>query len=289
MPSCRLSMNLLIKNEVDIIADNLKYHSQVGVDQFVIMDNGSTDGTRELIESLKEEYELHIIDRPVADYQQSNWKTEMAKVAKKRGAHWVITNDADEFWVAKSGSLKKELTETGSIITCPRRNVLFSKEAFDSEEKYYHQDYVVKYPINYPKGIQQKEPHLSIMLGNIHGKVMVNTKGLLRVKGGNHRAWHLWGWLNQTTSSDVTVYHFPIRSKSHFLENVENRKQLLASGVTKMGDHYKRWVKMLEKGEMEQELNRLVLSQSSAEVLLDLGVIEKDKQAIQTIAQALMS
>ena len=37
----KLTMTLLIKNEVDIISDNIKVHSKLGVDSFIVMDNGS--------------------------------------------------------------------------------------------------------------------------------------------------------------------------------------------------------------------------------------------------------
>jgi glycosyltransferase involved in cell wall biosynthesis len=284
----KLTMTLLIKNEVDIIADNIKVHSKLGVDSFVVMDNGSTDGTREVLDQLQKEYDLIIIDRPVLDYQQSNWKTEMARVAKaKQGADWVITNDADEFWIPNEGDLKSELTSTGSIIECPRFNVLFDRDAFDNGGKYYNQTNRVQYPINYPKGIQREQENLSIMLGNIHGKVMVRTTGLLRVKGGNHRAWHSWGWLNQKKSQNVSVYHFPIRSKQHFVENIENRQALLAKGVSKMGDHYRRWVDLLNQDKLEEEFERLVVNSEYKSVLQNLGVITQDDKAKNIIKDIL--
>lgn len=273
----RLTMTLLIKDEVDIIADNIKVHSGLGVDNFIVMDNGSTDGTREVLSELQRNYDLTIIDRPVLDYQQSNWKTEMARLARsKYGAQWVITNDADEFWIPKEGDLKTELSAAGSIIYCPRANVLFDREAFDNGGKYYEQNNRVQFPIDYPKGIQLSHDNLSIMLGNIHGKVMVRTLGLLRVKGGNHRAWHLWSRLNQMNSQNVMVYHFPIRSKEHFISNIENRKALLDKGITKMGQHYKRWVKMLEQGRLEEEIERLVADKNYQQVLRNLGVLVED-------------
>lgn len=280
----RLTMTLLIKDEVDIIADNIRVHAHLGVDNFVVMDNGSTDGTRELLDELAKEFDITIIDRPVLDYQQSNWKTEMARVARQTyKADWVITNDADEFWIPKQGDLKSELSKGGSIIYCPRVNILFDRDAFDNGGKYYNQTNCVQYPISYAKGIQQREEHLSIMLGKIHGKVMVRTLGLLRVKGGNHRAWHLWGWLNQRDSANVTVYHYPIRSKAHFVSNIENRRDLLAKGVSKMGDHYRRWVKMLNEGKLEEEFDRLVLRPEYKHVLSDVGVICEDNTAQQRI------
>jgi hypothetical protein len=46
-------MTLLVKNEIDIIEDNIRFHAKQGVDCFAVMDNGSNDGTRELLENLK--------------------------------------------------------------------------------------------------------------------------------------------------------------------------------------------------------------------------------------------
>ena len=114
----RLSMNLLIKNEADIIEDNIRFHAKQGVDCFVVMDNGSDDGTRDIIRALQQEFDIHLIDRPELDYQQSNWKTEMARISRSRlGADWSIANDADEFWLAENGNLKHDISRWGSIIS----------------------------------------------------------------------------------------------------------------------------------------------------------------------------
>ena len=39
-----------VRDEADIIEDNLRFHRAQGVDFFVIADTGSTDGTLEILE-----------------------------------------------------------------------------------------------------------------------------------------------------------------------------------------------------------------------------------------------
>ena len=99
--SDRLVMSILCRNEIDIIEANIKTHATLGVDAFVVMDNGSADGTREKLEELSQQYDLHVIDQPSQTYQQAKWMKELAVYARDvLNARWVISNDADEFWVA---------------------------------------------------------------------------------------------------------------------------------------------------------------------------------------------
>lgn len=285
----RLSMNLLVKNESDIIGDNIRFHAAQGVDCFVVMDNGSTDGTREIVEKLKSEYEIHIIDRPVLDYQQSRWKTEMAHYSRRNlGAAWSIANDADEFWVSDSGNIKSDLTWSGSVVYCKRVNMIpdyrFGQDCFS----YLDSAYRVKSPVLNKGGRIIEDDSFAVSLGNINGKVIVNNYGILRVKGGNHRAWHLWSFLNYASSKSITVYHFPIRSRSGFIANIENRAKLLERGVTRMGDHYRRWVRLYNEGKLDQEIDRIALSPQDAETLLKFGIIEDASEVSERLRSVLV-
>jgi len=81
--SFRLVMTILVRDEADIIEANIRTHASLGVDAFAIMDNGSTDGTREILSKLQKEFEIIIIDEK-GNYNQAKWMKLLAKVAKNR-------------------------------------------------------------------------------------------------------------------------------------------------------------------------------------------------------------
>ena len=74
-------MTMLVKDESDIVENNIRYHASKGVDGFIVMDNGSTDGTLDILQALTKEFDLDVISNPEATYQQSRWMTELARLA----------------------------------------------------------------------------------------------------------------------------------------------------------------------------------------------------------------
>ena len=106
----KLIMTLLVKNEEDILEENLCFHKAMGVDGFIITDNNSTDGTIEIIQKYqKEGWIKEAIIEKATNYNQKVWVDRMIKIAKKQlHADWVINADADELWYSPTGSLKTE-------------------------------------------------------------------------------------------------------------------------------------------------------------------------------------
>jgi len=93
-------MTLLVRNEQDIIAENILFHYNQGVDGFIVMDNLSTDDTVEIVQNLSFSIPIELHYQSEDTYNQSRWVTEMARLAAtNHGADWVINNDADEFWI----------------------------------------------------------------------------------------------------------------------------------------------------------------------------------------------
>jgi len=112
---------MIVRNEVDILALNVLHHLSMGVDRFLIVDNGSTDGTRAVLGLLARDGPIRwTIDSGPA--RQSQLLTELAREAYLGGADWVLPIDADEFWWGDTGNLRSELQ--GSLAGALRVEVI---------------------------------------------------------------------------------------------------------------------------------------------------------------------
>lgn len=281
----RLVMTILVKDEADIIEANIRTHASLGVDAFMVMDNNSTDGTKELLSALQNEFEIIVIDEK-GSYNQAKWMKQLAEIAKKKlGADWVINNDADEFWIPTNElNLKQNLAFKGTVLTVQRYNMILDEYCLESGD-FFDARYHVENPIYYGKKKQLNNNQVSIALGKIGPKTIVNPKGLVYLRGGNHKALHIAnirdylrsGYDKINRFKAVEVFHYPIRSYVQFERNIQNRKALLESTTkVSMGPHYRRWIKLYNEGKLEEEfLQNIVFSQHEIDVLEKYAILQK--------------
>jgi hypothetical protein len=225
-------MTVMVRDEIDIIDTQIRYHLEAGVDHVIAMDHRSSDGTNEILRRYERDGVLRLLRQTGETYLQGPWVTEMARLAAAElGADWVINSDADEFWWPHHGSLREVLAAVpprfGAIRGIWRHFALRP----ESDEPFFERMTVRRRP-----SLDSTNPYCA------NAKVMHRGDADVTVAPGNHDA----TGRNLDLSREWTpfeILHFPIRSRAHLLRKYrvgrENRKQfpqLLPLHVIAMDD-----------------------------------------------------
>ncbi len=89
---------MVVRDEAEILRENLLYHLALGFDEIYVLDHCSTDGTKDLLRDFADHPRVRIFveQRPIFDHEgYVNFLLEHALAGV--GADWIFTLDADEF------------------------------------------------------------------------------------------------------------------------------------------------------------------------------------------------
>lgn len=284
----RLVMTLLVRDEIDIIRENVVFHLAQGVDYIIATDNGSTDGTREYLAELEADGIATIIDEPEQNYAQSEWVTRMAIIAREHhGADWILHNDADEFWSPQSGSLKSELdSQTVNMFSCERHNLL-PEETVVSRADFSFVDITARFSKPFDPDaacLGLRYPSLTTRVGP---KVITRAQGLINVAQGNHCA--RMADEHRANSANILIYHFPLRTFDQFERKVVNGGASYARNTRlpfEVGWHWRRWYELCQADRLRDEYDRLVLTSDQIKRLVAAGRVVIDptvREALRTL------
>lgn len=263
----RLIMTLLVKNEEDMLEENLIFHKAMGVDGFIITDNNSSDRTPEIIRKYKEKgWIVEAIEEKATDYQQKKWVDRMIWKAKSvHKADWVINADADEIWYAPSGDLKTELVSSrANVLTCEMKCV------YPEEGKPFWQWGQTVEVVN---DLERYNLSRYSLFARQNKKVIHRTAGYIQISMGNHK---VTMFPKKVAKSNIRIYHYNIRGKKPFLEKMINGgKQLEQNPKKHGGRHWRYYYQLYKEGLLEAEYDK-VIGAASFDQLKQDGFIRTD-------------
>lgn len=205
MPKPRIVMTLLVRDEEDILAENIEYHRTQGVDHIIVTDNLSIDATPKIIKEYTYKGIVTPIFEPTDDYSQSEWVTRMARLAKSNyDADWVINSDADEFWTPTNNLLPDFFAKIDGeidVVVAQRFDFVFLGDSLNPW--YDSMVYRKKESTNFGKPLPPKVAH--------------RANPNIVVKQGNHA---VTGNAGKTIKAgELEILHFPMRT----IEQFENK------------------------------------------------------------------
>lgn len=266
----KLVMTLLVRDEQDIIKENIDFHYAQGVDYFIVTDNLSVDKTPTILQDYVKKGIVHYLSQTDDNYHQCAWVTTMAQMAiKEFKADWVINNDADEFWWPKTGNLKQTFSNLApEINTLQAQRYNFVAIETPNIEAFYQQM------------IYREVMSLNPLGMPLPPKMAHKANEHIIVAQGNHS---VEGFDTLNTAVDlIDILHFPLRSYSQFTNKIikggsaYQKNQILPQsvGIT--------WRKLYEEYKVNNHLidyyqTHLYDSQKLLKGLAD-GVIVEDKR-----------
>lgn len=245
-------MSYLVRNEADVIALNIDHHLAIGVDRILVYDNGSTDGTLEILEEYQRMGVLELTAKGNVPLDQRGWRGQMVHRSIALGADWVMSNDADEFYHVEDGkSLRRALDETNAlVVNCRRRNMVgacdrLSPETWQQELRFWSRG-AGKKPDPMPEHPDPLE--LPFFYYDLPGKVVFRPVGFKALPIGAHNV--VLKTKPRVAQAPIMIRHYPVRDPKRFLNSIPRFAQQVQRPKknANTSGKYHRWMTMLDSG-----------------------------------------
>ena len=256
----KLVMTLLVRDEEDIVADNLDFHLEQGVEEVIVTDNGSVDGTLEILRAYEARGLVRIIVEPTDDYSQGRWVTRMARIAAtEHKADWVINNDADEFWWPREGTLRTLFEGLGGdvgAVVGHRTNFVPRPE---DDRPYWERMTLRERESLNPVG----KPLPPKLAHRAHPEIVV-VQGNHRIKGPDVGS--------EVDDGSIEILHFPMRSYAQFENKIVKGGRAYARNKElpeKTGRTWRRLYETWEQGGLPAHYEASVVAEAARQDLLE--------------------
>jgi hypothetical protein len=266
----KIVMTLLVRDAEDLIRQHIQYHLARGVDHFIITDNLSVDGTRDILEEFRKLGVAEIIDEKTDDYSQSQWVTRMARLAATRHhADWVINSDDDEFWWPQSPTLQEALEGV------PANQLALDVERNDFIPTVSESDHPLRRML-IRETQSKKEDGKRLRPKVIHRGISDAIVGQ-----GNHRI-QVSCPIDAETTRSIEILHFPLRTYRQFENKISKGGRAYSNNVilrdTNAGLHWKKYYQYYLAGSLQQEYEKKKLPSETLEKRLADGSLTEDSR-----------
>jgi hypothetical protein len=277
-----LVLTLLCRDEADILESMLRFHLAQGVDRIIATDNGSVDGSLEILKRFERRGQLTLLQEPEHTHDQAVWVTRMARMAAAMGADWVINSDADEFWWPEQGSLKSSLTQVPESI----KGVLVERTNFLPPVR----NIADKRPFYQRQTLRERVSRNS--LGKpLPPKLIHRAHAGIEISDGNHGAGVDGTPISAIENAGIEILHVPIRSYAQLERKIRQgtealqRNKRVSAGI---GDSWRKiYANHLSQGTLPAYYDSLRPKPAALAAQLVRGELIDDRRLLKALGNPL--
>jgi hypothetical protein len=291
-----------VLDEADIIEDFLEYHLSIGIEYFVGVDVGSTDGTVDILSRYERTGRLQLIRRDDPTAHGKHWLGTIIERAREAfRPSWFLFGDPDEFWVLPEGDAPRYLERAPApIMQFARYNLLPTPSATIGEAAHYRNfDLVVHRPLQFlydldrldqPGGTEwMLNAYPPDILRFIGPKVMARADAFSAVLPGFHDVEAVAPAVPRLRETQGYIAHFQVRSSARFLNKAQRVADFVAVNPPAVNAassrHWVRLAALHRQGLAGAEYARQILNPDQIAACLREGIIARDPRIAARLAQ----
>lgn len=281
----KIAALLGVKDEVELIGPTVDHLRSIGVGLIVVYDLGSTDGTKEVLETYRSA-DLRIVHQTDLNADLDEFRRGIGAVIDlvvAANADWLLIQDADEFWLPATGNLKEcAMLDRVDLLSVVRFNVPPIKDATMlyppfSPDKYDRVPLVIKSHSNFRKFMRQN-PTTPWILRVPVPKVMVRPALIVSFLQGGHGVVPREGVvLRRIEPADLLIAHLPFTTQTRFTRKIANiRRNLQVHDKNYRADaawHWRRWTALIEDEGISAEFERSRFDAETTDRLRRQGIV----------------
>ncbi|WP_424976011.1 glycosyltransferase family 2 protein [Dinoroseobacter sp. S124A] len=281
----KISVVIWVKDEADVLALAVRQLLRGGVYSVNIMDDGSTDGTAQVIADLCAAHDqVHPIPRTqiLSEALQLDGPV-FGPVVARDGSDWLMVTDPDEFWLPRNGDLRQtRALENHDVVVVERFNAALpvgpvALDPLGTDAGLRDLPLLVaRTPLS--RQAMAEDPDLRWVTHRIGPKLMVRPETVQSYGLGMHQvATADESLLRRARGQDIVVAHLPFTTYARFERKVQN----IAHVFDRYDDahsgniawHWRRWLEIYRAGGLRAEFDRQFYTPEDLAAMTEAGSV----------------
>ncbi len=282
MSNDKIVLLVLPSEQSDILQDYIEWHLDLGVDLILAEDVGSSDNSREILESFAKSG--HVQWSPLPDKNRLRYRSEetLVKLAiDQHKADWIIMSDVDEFLCSQGQELRTILQRAAAddvtAISVPCFNM--TGPLFQSGRATEMLTLRIDRPTD-PLAEQAVSGNLPVPYVFVRHppKTITRASAFAEYGPGMHSVATSWG--NTREYPELRFLHYPIRG----FDKLESK---VTAGIAFFEKnthleswwswHWRRWIRLYGEGRLREDYENQFLSPGRAQELVRDGTCTVDE------------